>query len=52
MFLRLSPPLVFLPDGVVESMGDDICACRIHCDDDNIGSSIFELEQTVLLCDA
>jgi len=51
MFLRLSPPLVFLPDGV-EPMSDDICVCQIHCDDDNIGSSIFELEQTVFLCGA
>ena len=41
-------PLVFLPDGTVESMSANICACRIQRKDD-ISPSNFQLEQTAFL---
>jgi hypothetical protein len=47
-----SSPAVFFADCVVESMANNICVCWVHCDDDDIWSGVFQLEQTTLFCGA
>ena len=43
--LRASSPRIFLPDGVVQSMGYDVRVCRVHGDDDCVRPGVFQLEQ-------
>ena len=49
---RASSPRIFFPDGVVQSMANDVRVCQVHGDDDCVRPGVFQLEQAALFCGA